>query len=106
MEQLHLSHITFSQWKERYTRALTIADRTSKMITERAKRTCKEAGLDPQLLGIHPHNAMVAYRAGQPWPNIDYAKVRKVLWLIEKSYQPGRIVEAYADRLWQLVKVD
>jgi hypothetical protein len=75
------------------------ADRTAKMIITCARETSSQAGLDPQLLGIHPHNAMCAFEAGQPWPEVNYSLCRKVLWLIEKSYEPTRLLSRMYDRL-------
>lgn len=43
----------------------------------RAKALCKASGLDPELLGIHPHNATVSRNNGKPWPGVDYALVAK-----------------------------
>ena len=71
---------------------------------EQARQTCYAAGLDGGLLGIHPHNAMVSFRAGQPWAEVDYSLCRRTLWLIEQSYSPGRIVSRVLGRLWDRVE--
>lgn len=88
-------------WRQ-YLDAKARTDRVSKMINDRARATCKAAGLDPTLLGIHPHNAMVDYKYGHPWRNVDYSLVRKTLWLLGKQFEPSRIVERwYSKHDWQ-----
>lgn len=69
------------------------------LVLKRARQLCKEAGLDPNLLGIHPHNAMVSLHYGKPWPNVDYKKVRKVEWLINTQvWKARRLLETYCKR--------
>jgi len=65
-----------------------------------ARAECAAAGLDPGLLGIHPHNATVSRSYGHPWPGVDYRKVRRTIWLSERANEPGRIVSRILDRLW------
>jgi len=95
--------MTFEQWQKLYSVARDRADRISFLVIERARKVSKEAGLDPQLLGIHPHNAMAAYKCGNPWPEVDYKKVRKVLWLLKRSFLPYRLLDSYTDRIWKQV---
>ena len=64
-------------------------------ILKRAKKACAEAGLDADLMGIHPYNAIVSLAQGKPWPNVDYLKVRECIRLIELSWEPNRIVERW-----------
>ena len=71
------------------------AERIQEMIRERAKTACHEAGLDPNLLGIHPHNAMCAYRAGKPWKGVNYSKCRLAIYLSGKAFEPVRVVERW-----------
>jgi hypothetical protein len=74
------------------------AQRITEMIVADARKTCRAAGLDSSLLGIHPHNAMVSAHYGKPWPGVDYSLVRKTLWLIERSYEPHRIADRVVQR--------
>lgn len=67
--------------KPNYGKLRDRADNHRKMVTERMRKLCAEAGLDSQYIGLHPHNAMVAYNAGRPWKGVNYSKVRKILWL-------------------------
>lgn len=85
--------------KPRYAELCARAERTAQMIIKRAREVSKEAGLDPSLLGIHPHNAMCSLHYGKPWPGIDYSKVRKCLWLIQKSYEPSAILSRLYKRI-------
>lgn len=71
------------------------ASRISRMVNDRARKECAAAGLDPNLLGCHPHNAMCAYRDGKPWPGVDYSKVRKCLWLLNREFDARRIVDRW-----------
>ena len=82
-----------------YTIARDRANRITEARLERARKACKEAGLDSGLLGIHPHNAMIDYEAGRPWKGIDYSKVRLCVRLLEMSYQPNRILDRWSKRM-------
>lgn len=91
--------MTHSDWKTRYTKYREIAERICRMRTARARTACREAGLDPTLLGIHPHNAMIDFRAGKPWPGVDYSKVRLCLRLLDRLDEGARIVDRWDDRV-------
>jgi hypothetical protein len=82
-----------------YRRMRDAADRVSRMIHDRAREACREAGLDPNLLGIHPHNAMCAYHAGKPWPEVNYSKVRLTQRLERLAWEPSRIVDQWYRRI-------
>jgi hypothetical protein len=78
------------------------AERYSKLVNDRARKCCKEAGLDPSLLGIHPHNAMCGLHDGRPWKGVDYSLVRKTLWLTnDVQWRAHRLLEKYCERKWQ-----
>ncbi len=74
------------------------ADRIRNMICDRAREACQEAGLDPNLLGIHPHNAMIDREAGRLWPEVNYSKCRLTLRLLDYQWEPGRIVDRWYRR--------
>lgn len=76
------------------------ANRLEASIRDQARQTCKAAGLDPNLLGIHPHNAMVSFEHGQPWTGVDYSLVRKTLWLMDRAFDPTRVADRIIGRLW------
>jgi hypothetical protein len=99
-----MKNITIQEWQKLTLQASNKAEKIKKMIIARARKTCKEAGLDPGLLGIHPHNAMCGLHYGKPWQDVNYSLVRKTLWLIEKSYIPGRIADDYAKKLYDKIK--
>jgi len=82
-----------------YSRMRETADRVSKLRFDRARQACKDAGLDPGLLGIHPHNAMCAYESGQPWKGVDYSKVRLSLRLQTLAFEPMRVLERWYHNL-------
>lgn len=86
------------EWKAKYGRMRDIAQRISNMRTERARKLCAEAGLDPGLLGIHPHNAMVSFEHGHPWPEVDYSKCRACIRLLNMP-SPNRLVDAWDRRV-------
>lgn len=69
------------------------------MIIKRAHKVAKEAGIDSLALGIHPHNAMVAYSQGKPWKGVDYSKVRLCLKLMKKAHEPSKLVDKWYMRV-------
>lgn len=71
----------------------------ARMRNNHARQLCKEAGLDPALLGIHPHNAMVSFSYGKPWPNVNYSKVRACLRELDRQWEAGRILDKLYKRL-------
>lgn len=97
---MRLDHAT---WSARYRRMSDIADRIHAMRLERARKACSDAGLDPGLLGIHPHNAMVSAEYGQPWPEIDYSKVRLCIRIMERLPSPSALISTW-DRRVRLAK--
>jgi len=84
-----------------YSEAKKHANNIVKMRLARMRQLCADAGLDPTLLGIHPHNAMCAYHAGKPWKGVDYSLVRKILWMDRHLYDANRILDRYAARRTQ-----
>lgn len=75
------------------------ADRFNKMVRNRCRDLSIQAGLDPNLLGIHPHNAMCSYDYGNPWPGVDYKIVRKILWLLrDYQWRAHRIVDSLYEK--------
>jgi len=83
--------VTYRMMKER-------ADRIGRMVNDRARQVASEAGLDPNLLGIHPHNAMCAFNAGRPWKGVNYSKVRLCMRLLRMEFNAHRIVDAWYSR--------
>jgi hypothetical protein len=75
------------------------ADRITQMRNDRLRKMCKDAGLSPDLLGIHPHNAMCDY-PNNPWPEVNYTICKKLDWLQRTGweFQASRIVsKLYAE---------
>ena len=85
-------------WLAKLNRYSDIARRIASMRNDRARELCRRAGLSPDLLGIHPHNAMCGYNAGQPWPNVDYKLVRQCLRLLRLQWQADEIVAKWYHR--------
>lgn len=83
------------EWIVRYLRLKAIESRIETRLHYRAKRLCEEAGLDDSLLGIHPHNASVARNTGNPWPNVDYAKVDQCLEALSHQYDYSRYMSQW-----------
>ena len=88
-----------TEWTKRYSHMRAIADRINSMRHERAKRLCREAGLDDGLLGIHPHNAMVSFHCGKPWSGVNYSKVRACIRMLDLQFEPYRIVKRWDERV-------
>lgn len=95
--------MTLAQWGEQYRTYKDRADKVTSMIRERAREACERAGLSGELLGIHPYNAMLAYQSGKPWKGIDYTQVRLCLYLLEKQWEPQRILEQWHVKTWQRI---
>src|SRR5215510_4385659 len=68
-------------------------DRLSKSIVDKARKTAQDAGLSPEMPFLHAHNAMCSFKHGNPWPEVNYALARKVLWLEKKSCEPSRLFD-------------
>jgi len=94
-----MSTLSHSEWVQRYSKLKGIADRVHAMIRDRAVKACKQAGLCPDLLGIHPHNAMVSYESGKPWAEVDYQYCRLTLHLLDKQFEPYHIVSKWDKRV-------
>lgn len=74
-------------------------ERVRAMIIKRARRETLAAGLDPDLIGVHLHNALVGLHYGKPWPGIDYKKVRRAKRLFDEvSARPGRLLDQLYER--------
>ena len=88
-------------WKVEYRKRQAIADRITEMRRNRLVAMTAAAGLDPSLLGIHPHNAMCAYNDNRPWPNVDYEIVKKINYLLTSGWrwEASRIVKRWDDRV-------
>ena len=93
------------EWQRLYGAAHQRAERIAQMRNDRARRACAEAGLSPDLLGIHPHNAMCDFRSGRPWPGVNYSKVRFCLRLCNLQWEGFRILERYNTRIWNRLMV-
>lgn len=91
------------EWQEKARAARERAERVAEAIRERARKVAREAGLDPSIAFLHAHNAQVSADYGKPWPGVNYALVRRVLWLEKQSWVPHRLSDAYARRLYQTV---
>lgn len=89
-------------WCAKYGRYKAIAERVERSVRRRARDACRAAGLDAELLGIHPHNAMVGLHYGQPWAGVDYSQVRLCLELLERQWAGHRIVRRWDDRVRNL----
>lgn len=70
-----------------YSKIKDAANRIGQMRHDRLVKMCKQAGLSPDLLGIHPHNAMCGYHAGKPWKDVDYSVCKKLDWLQRTGWE-------------------
>lgn len=50
------------------------------------------------------HNSLLAYKQGKPWREVNYSHMRRANWLIEKSFQPSRIVDSWYSRKCLLIR--
>ena len=89
------SPLSQAEWDNAYSLLKHYAGLMGDIVNDLARRISADAGLDPGLLGIHPHNAMVAYHAGQPWDGVDYNRVQAVQDLLRHEYDANRMVNAF-----------
>lgn len=76
-----------------FQRAQAIADRVALMRSERASGLGEKAGVGPWRNVWH--NAMIAYRDGMPWQEVDYTSLRKAI-RVDAMPAPAALV----DILW------
>jgi hypothetical protein len=81
-----------------YDALRTRVDNLSKLMTDNARILCREAGLDPSLLGIHPHNAMVSLHYGKPWPEVNYSKCRATIRQMDRAFIPSQLLTSLYKR--------
>lgn len=93
-------NVTFEQWERLAQNLHNHADKVAAAFRARAKELCQESGLDPSLLGIHPHNAMVSFEQGKPWPNVDYTKVKLCLWFLDNQWMVYNETEKLISEAW------
>lgn len=67
---------TIDEWRKRYERIKLLTEELKDLLHAEARQMCADAGLDPNLLGIHPHNAMCSLSYGNPWKDVDYNLVQ------------------------------
>lgn len=87
--------ISHSEWVKRYQTRKGLANHIANRRNNRARRLCTESGLDPNLLGIHPHNAMVAMEAGHPWEGVDYDLVKACQDELRNEFDPHKAVSEW-----------
>jgi hypothetical protein len=90
----------YQEWSDRVSAARNRADRVLMLMRTRWLKVIEEAGLDPSCGAIHTHNSMVSFDSGDPWPGVDYSKVRYARRLEQLMLAPGRIVDRYAQRTY------
>ena len=88
----------FAAWKESAQLVRARADRTRAMSVDRARALAREAGTDPEYVFCHAHNALCSFEYGHPWRGVDYSKVRRILWLERKSWEPSRLASRINQR--------
>lgn len=96
--------MTFQQWQEFSRNIRDRAQACRNLILDDMRRTARAAGLDPNIAGLHAHNAMCSFRTGNPWKECDYSLVRRTLWLEQRSFEPERLASRIIDRAWESVK--
>ena len=89
------SPYTLEQWLAKYRRLKWLAAEMAQLLNDEARQTCADAGLSPDLLGIHPNNAMCGLEHGNPWPGVDYNRVRICMDLLRIEFEGYRIVDAW-----------
>jgi hypothetical protein len=88
------SPYTLEQWRETYRHLKNLANEMLRLLNVEARRMCADAALSPDLLGIHPNNAMCGLEHGHPWEGVDYNRVRICLDLLRIQFDAHRLVDA------------
>ena len=87
----------------RYRALAERSDRISLMMMARARREYALAfgnrNGDSEMNGCVIHNSLLARAEGKPWRDVDYHHMRKCAWLIDRSFEPRRIVSRFYDRV-------
>ena len=91
---------TYADFQRQYQAIDARAHKLSANIVAEARKTAKQAGLDPSICFLHAHNAMCAFGTPAQWPEVDYRLCRRVLWLEQKSFEPTRIASQIYKRMW------
>lgn len=91
------SPLTLDEWRLHYGRIKGFATAMESEIRRVAQRITEDAGLDPNLLGIHPNNAMCGLEYGKPWPDVDYNRVQVVLDLLRMMHAGHEVAEKFDD---------
>jgi hypothetical protein len=86
------SPYTLEQWLTKYRRLKWLAAEMAQLINDEARQMCADAGLSPDLLGIHPHNAMCGLEHGHPWPDVDYNRACICMDLLRIQFDAHHIV--------------
>jgi hypothetical protein len=89
------SPLSFERWLDAYRALREHAEAMGAILNGLARDISADAGLDPGLLGIHPHNAMVSHDAGAPWAGVDYNRVQVVLDLLRHQFDAYRMIDAF-----------
>ena len=76
----------------------TRVDRLARSYDARARKLATEAGLCSQFPFLHAHNAMVSYRNGKPWKNVNYDTVHKVMAMETKIASVWQLYYRYSDK--------
>jgi len=91
----------YHAWQDGAAEVRARADRTRRMIIDRARGIALEAGTSTECVFLHAHNAAVAKHYGRPWPNVDYSKVRLILRLERLSWEPHRLADRINGRTFE-----
>lgn len=89
------SPLTDKEWKEGYNRLKSHAEAMARIFNDLARKISADAGLDPNLLGIHPHNAMCGLAYGNPWREVDYNRCQAIVDLLAHEFDAHRMVAAF-----------
>jgi hypothetical protein len=91
--------ITYSEMLHRYRTIADKADAIAKQRQRAGRRAAELAGVGNNL-GTAGHNAMIAYREGRPWAEINYSQLRRALRLMRRSFEPTTIAQRAWTRLY------
>ena len=95
--------MTYSEWQKYAERIHGRADMLSRSIVDRARMEATAGGLDGSIPFLTASNCL-ASAPGTGWAAQSTHKVaRRVLFLEEQSFLPGRLASRILDRAWHKV---
>lgn len=84
--------------KLNYRKLKDRADAYDASVLKRVRIEVRKAGLHPEYIGTQLHNAMISYRDGKPWREVNYHHARRAVWLLGRRDKAQKALDKLYDR--------